>query len=147
ALEFCVAVAAYGPVEVTARSSAIFPNVIARGVKPGPAAVTAPVDAPEPYRRSLGNVVVTAPLVMAEPVPVRDALTSTGLTLSIPEYSLMYTVPNEVIGVEYVTVTVFAPPAMFLAYIVLAAKVLPQFARVAPAVYVLPFVSETLTVP
>ena len=62
-----LAVAAYGPVQADRRSSVMFPNVIERLVKPVPAVVTAPFDAPAPNRRSLGYAVVTVPLVMAGP--------------------------------------------------------------------------------
>ena len=58
-------------------------------------------------------VVVTAPLLIAAGVPAADAVTSTGFTVARPEYSCMYTMPNEVIAVPKVAFTVFDPPMMF----------------------------------
>ena len=62
-----------------------------------------------------GLVVVAVPLLMALVVPTADFVTSSGSILSIPEYSWMYRIPNELIAVPKVAVTVLAPAATFLA--------------------------------
>jgi hypothetical protein len=66
-----------------------FPNAVLRVVYPVPPAVVEALDAPAAKRRSAALVVVTEPLFIALPVPIADLVTSTGLTLSIPEYSWM----------------------------------------------------------
>ena len=88
-LLFCVAVAAYEPRAVTVLSSVRLPKAVERVVKPVPAWVTSLFDAPAPKMRSLGVVVVAVPLLIALVVPTAAAVTSNGLTLSIPEYSWM----------------------------------------------------------
>ena len=57
-------------------------------------------------------MVVTAPLLMRDVLPTPDALTSTGDTLARPEYSCRYTMPNDLIDVPNVAVTVFVPALM-----------------------------------
>ena len=89
------------------------PKPVRRVVKPVPGAVTVLADAPAAKRRSLAEVVLTAPLLMDADVPVAVALTSTGDAVARPEYSCRYTMPNEVIAVAKVALTVFDPPAMF----------------------------------
>ena len=78
-------------------------------MKPVPAVVTVLSDTPAAKRRSLAWVVVTAPLLMDAELPAADALTSTGDTLARPEYSCRYTMPNDLIDVPNVAVTVFEP--------------------------------------
>ena len=58
---------------------------------------------------------VAEPLLMAFAVPMLAALASSGVVRSSPEYSWMKSLPNDVIDVPKVAVTVLAPPAMFLA--------------------------------
>ena len=77
--------------------------------------MTVLLDAPAAKSRSLALVVVTAPLLIAADEPMADAVTSTGFTLLRPEYSCRYTIPNELIAVPKVAVTVFDPPAMLFA--------------------------------
>ena len=95
------------------RSSVRLPKPVSRAVKPVPGVVTVLLDAPAAKRRSLAWVVVTAPLLMDADVPVADALTSTGDAVARPEYSCSYTMPNDVIAVPKVALTVFDPPRMF----------------------------------
>ncbi len=72
---------------VTTRSIVRLSNAVERVVRPDPAAVIDAFDAPAPKIRSLAFVVVALPVVIAEAVPMADRLTSSGLTLSRPEYS------------------------------------------------------------
>ncbi len=58
---------------------------------------------------------VAFPLFIAAAEPVADEVTSTGLTLSSPEYSCAYTMPKKEIAVPKVAVIVFVPAAMFFA--------------------------------
>ena len=86
-----------------------------RVVKPAPAWVTVFDDDPAPKIRSLALVVVTDPLFMALEDPAAELLTSNGASLSMPEYSWIYMIPQEVMALLNVAVTVFAPPLMFRA--------------------------------
>jgi len=115
ALLFWVAVATYEPATVTFRSMVMLPKAVDRVVKPAPGWVTLPREAPAPNSRSLALVVATVPVVIALAVPVAALVTSRGSALSIPEYSLIYSRPNELMAVAKVAVTVLAPPATFLA--------------------------------
>ncbi len=72
---------------VTTLSSVRLSNAVERVVNPEPAAVTVANDAPPPKMRSVGFVVVAAPLFMAAADPDAPAATSSGFTLSRPEYS------------------------------------------------------------
>ena len=71
-----------------------------------------PIDAPAPQSSSFALVVVTTPLFMVVPVPVLIVAPSNGFASSMPEYSWTCTIPNELIGVENVALTEFAPAAM-----------------------------------
>ena len=84
-------------------------------MNPVPAAFTPLLDEPAPKIRSLPLVVVADPLFIALAVPVLVALASSGLLRSSPEYSWMRSLPNDVIAVPNVAVTVLAPPEMFFA--------------------------------
>ena len=77
--------------------------------------MTAALEAPAENSRSLAFVVASGPLSIAPPVPMAVFAPSTGLSLSTPEYSWMYMTAKELIELPNVAVTVFAPPAMFLA--------------------------------
>jgi hypothetical protein len=66
-----------------------FPKAVLRVVYPAPPAVIEALDAPAVKSRSAALVVVTEPLFIVLPVPFADLVTSTGSTLSIPEYSWM----------------------------------------------------------
>ena len=74
---------------VTRLSSVRLPKLLRRLVKPVPAAVTVPVDAPAPKIRSLPLDVVAVPLFIAAVVPTAAAAPSSGSARSMPEYSWM----------------------------------------------------------
>ena len=131
---FCVAVAVYGPGAVASRSSVRFPEAVDRVVHPVPAAVTVTVEAPAAKSRSPAAVVVRAPELIAFAVPIAPVVPSTGLTLSRPAYSWMYTSAQPEIEVPNVAVTVLAPAAMFLAKNVCSLQFEPQLRRAATLV-------------
>ena len=84
-------------------------------MNPVPAAFTPLLDEPAPKIRSSPLVVVAEPLFMAFVVPMLVALASSGLFRSSPEYSWIKSLPNDVIAIPNVAVTVLAPPEMFFA--------------------------------
>ncbi len=100
---------------VTRLSSVRLPKLLRRLVKPVPAAVTVPVDAPAPKIRSLALLVVAVPLFMAVVVPTAAAEASSGSVLSIPAYSWMYMSANELIALLNVARTVLLPAVTFFA--------------------------------
>ena len=80
-----------------------------------PPAVTSTEEPPELNNSSFACVVVTLPLFIPRLVPVATVCVSSGLDLSTPEYSWTYTSAQPLIAVANAAVTVFAPPATFLA--------------------------------
>ena len=91
------------------------PLAFRRLVKPVPAAVTLLLEDAAPKIRSLALEVVPEPLFIALVVPMLVALASSGLFRSSPEYSWIKSLPNDVIAVPNVAVTVLVPPEMFFA--------------------------------
>src|SRR5262245_31967611 len=82
-------------------------DVITRLVNEAPGPVVLFATRFAPTIRSLGLVVVAAPLLPLLPVPVASATTSTGLTGEIPLYSAMRMSGNGTDAAN-LTVTVFA---------------------------------------
>src|SRR5262245_16160948 len=84
-----VAVAAYVPVAVTMRSSAMSPSgeVMIRVVNDGPGATLCVATVLAPKINSFGTVVVAEPLVGLVLFPLDPDTTSNALTGSIPRYS------------------------------------------------------------
>src|SRR5712692_6642822 len=78
-LDKLVAVASYVPIVETILSSVILPITVERAVKPDPAAVSWFI-APQPKISSLAKFVVAGPLSTFVPLPVLDAVTSSGTT-------------------------------------------------------------------
>ena len=85
-----------------------------RLVKPVPAAVVPVATSFPATRRSVANVVVTAPLDEVLLTPAPATATSSGLTVSIPLYSSTRRSTHCAAGLK-VAVTLFAPAVMFFA--------------------------------
>ena len=85
-----------------------------RWVKPVPAPVVLVATSFPATRRSVANVVVTAPLEEVALTPVPATATSSGLTVSMPLYSSTRRSTHWAEGLK-VAVTLFAPAAMFFA--------------------------------
>ena len=85
-----------------------------RLTNPEPAELKAVAVVPAPKISSLAEVVIAVPLLAVAPLPEAAAPVSSGLVLSKPLYSRILT-SGYAAALLNVTMTVFAPAAMFFA--------------------------------